>query len=267
MGDNDDISKAEGLLKLLIPGNGGSKSFANLPTGPERQLMGSYFCSHCRRTCRHYVYTQAARSDLWQDGRGLHRTHHLMKMMPSVYVYECLECDTKNYATLMLIESEPTLSIRSEVEGGIRTDHTPPAVAYYLDEANRAQKAGAKSAAAAMYRAALEQILFEQGFVNGMLKAKIDDLGSRLAAGTAPDWAKQSHKELFTLLKNIGDGSIHPNGGEISKQLEIDEELLSVIEVVLDRLLTAIYERPVIEEKERLRLVRAAETLVKPKAK
>jgi hypothetical protein len=69
--------------------------------------------------------------------------------------------------------------------GGVSTPNTPAAVAYYLDQAERSQAVGALSAAVAMYRAALEQLLFDQGYRDGMLAQKITKL---IADEKPPRW-------------------------------------------------------------------------------
>jgi hypothetical protein len=89
--------------------------------------------------------------------------------------------------------------------GGLSTPNTPPPVAYYLDQAHRARSVGALSAAAAMYRAALDQILFEQGFTEGTLGPKIGALEK-----ANPRWLANLDPAYLTVIKQIGDGAITP---------------------------------------------------------
>ena len=61
-------------------------------------------------------------------------------------------------------ERGASLALFPHVGGGIATPNTPPKVSYFLDQAYKAQGGGAITAAVVMYRAALEQILKNQGF-------------------------------------------------------------------------------------------------------
>lgn len=108
----------------------------------------------------------------------------------------------------------PELAVLQSCRGGLTTPQTPPAVAYYLDQAQRAQSVSARSAAVAMYRPALEHLLYEQGYKKGMLGTKLTDLEKDIAAGTAPKWAAELDTEFLALLKELGNASIHPNDGE-----------------------------------------------------
>ncbi len=56
------------------------------------------------------------------------------------------------------------LALFPHVGGGIATPNTPPKVSYFLDQAYKAEGGSAITAAVVMYRAALEQILKNQGF-------------------------------------------------------------------------------------------------------
>ena len=70
----------------------------------------------------------------------------------------------------------PDLVVLPSQPGGLRTQHTPESVAFYLDQAQRAESVGARSGAAAMYRGALEHLLFEQGYRQAMLGPKLERL-------------------------------------------------------------------------------------------
>ena len=60
----------------------------------------------------------------------------------------------------------------------------------------------------------------------------------------AKKWAMNLDTELLTYLKNIGDGAIHPNDGDITKQSELDNELLVQIQKAFRVLLYLVYEVP-----------------------
>jgi hypothetical protein len=136
-------------------------------------------------------------------------------------------------------------------------------VKYYLDQASLAESVGAKSAAAAMYRAALDQILYEQGFKDGTCGVKLKHLTAAVEAGTAPAWANTIERDFLTLLKEIGDGSIHPNDGDVSRQQVIDTRVLAAIHQTMSHLLYHVYEQPHIVSQRREALA-AASKMLKP---
>jgi Domain of unknown function (DUF4145) len=70
-----------------------------------------------------------------------------------------------------------------------------------------------------MYRSALETLLYEQNYKNGMLDAKIKAL---LADAKPPAWRDQADPEYLEALKQIGNGAVHPGDGNIERQQAID---------------------------------------------
>jgi hypothetical protein len=108
-----------------------------------------------------------------------------------------------------------------------------------------------------MGRAALEQLLFEQKF-DGMLGAQIKELLRRKEAGTAPSWAQSMDLAYVDALKEIGNGAIHSNGGNVDLQATIDEGLLNDIEAVIEFLLEEVYERPARDRERKHRLTTSA---------
>lgn len=142
------------------------------------------------------------------------------------------------------------LAILKNAYGGSVTENTPKKVKYYLDQAYRSRMLSALSAAMAMYRSALEWILYEQGYKNGMLGAKISKLGEDISNNIAPKWANDMSVELLTAIKNIGNGVMHTNDGHISKQQQIDDSLIELVDVVFAELLDVIYEQPIRRSKK-----------------
>ena len=90
-------------------------------------------------------------------------------LIPSLYQFVCLQCKAEFVSLIHAAPDGPRLAFFSSYGSGIRTPNTPAGVAFYLDQAYRARAVGANSAAIAMYRGALEQLLFEQGFRKSML--------------------------------------------------------------------------------------------------
>jgi hypothetical protein len=126
-------------------------------------------------------------------------------------------------------------------DGG-RLSALPPAVAFYLDQAYRAEAAGARSAAVAMYRGALEHLLFEQGYEDGMLGKKLEKLEEDVGAGTAPTWARDLETEFLTVLKDLGNAAIHPNDGDVSRHAELDADPLARVKETFLHVLFLVYE-------------------------
>ena len=45
-------------------------------------------------------------------------------------------------------------------------------------------------------------------------------------------------------IKEIGNGAMHTNNGDINKQKDIDNDLIEIVDVVFAELLDKIYEQP-----------------------
>ncbi|RCX15550.1 hypothetical protein DFR58_113133 [Anaerobacterium chartisolvens] len=78
-----------------------------------------------------------------------------------------------------------------------------------------------------------------------MLNSKIKDLEKDINDGTGKEWTKSLDKDLFSYIKDLGNGSIHPNGGDISKQSTFDDDLVVSIDLLFREFLDEIYEKPI----------------------
>ena len=165
--------------------------------------------------------------------------------IPIIFYLECLQCKSKAYLIIYENAEEQKSIILYEKAGGCTSKNAPDGVKYYLNEAYQSRIIGAQSASMSMYRAALDFLLYEQGFTQGMLGKKISDLESAISNNRAPKWASEIDMEFFKVIKEIGNSSIHPNDGDICKQKEIDEKLLNVVDIVFLELLDKIYEQPI----------------------
>lgn len=159
-----------------------------------------------------------------------------------MFVLHCSQCLTEFTALAYPGPGGQALAIFPSVLGGLRTPHTPDGVAFYLDQAHRAQSVGAYSAAIAMYRGALEHVLFEEGYRTGMLGTKIGALNTDVAAGKGPKWAREMDRDFLDVLKDLGNGAIHPNDGDVTKQVELDATLVSMVQDTFLCLLFLAYE-------------------------
>jgi hypothetical protein len=176
---------------------------------------------------------------------------------PSAHQLSCVQCSTQVLAVIFSGPSGSQLALLRPTLCGA-TAHTPPAVAYYLDQAARAQGVGALSAAVVMYRSALEHLLHDQGFKEDMCGKKIAALEKGVKDGTAPRWARDLNPEDLRVLNRLGNGAVHTNGGDITKQQEIDHDLVTAVALTFEGLLEMVYERPKKDEERRKRLAEAA---------
>lgn len=187
-----------------------------------------------------------------QSPEALTDQQPVAKPAPALYSAVCLQCD---HAYLLVVHTGPDgaqIAALPSSYGGLATPRTPKAVAYYLDQANRARSVGALSAAAAMYRAALDQLLFHEGFQNGTLGTKLRDLE---AASPPPRWYGDLDPAYLTVINWIGSGAIHPNDGDVDRQKVLDREITEAVDALFTEILDLVYERPE-KKKERLSTVK-----------
>jgi hypothetical protein len=107
-----------------------------------------------------------------------------------------------------------------------------------------------------MYRAALEHVLFLAGYTDGTCGRKLNELERDLASGAArlPHWARELTTDDLRLLKDLGDGAVHPNDGDVTKQAALDRQLLIAVSLTFAALLDAAYERPAAEDARKKKL-------------
>jgi hypothetical protein len=163
-------------------------------------------------------------------------------LTPSLWNYTCRQCASTFTSLIYKGPKGQSIAVLPSCYGGLSTPNTPDSVAYYLDQANRAKSVSANSAAMAMYRAALDHILFEQGYTKGMLGARLNELEKDISNKKATRWAMDLETEFLNYLKEFGNESIHTNDGDITKQEKIDNDLLSKVDIVFSMLLFRIYE-------------------------
>ncbi len=166
------------------------------------------------------------------------------QIIPAVFYYSCAQCAIRFTAIVYRGPEGASLPVLPSCHGGLTTPHTPKGVAYYLDQANRAQSVGANSSAVAMFRGALENLLFEQGYQTGMLGTKLNQLEENIKRGAAPKWAMEIDTDFLQVMKDLGNASIHPNDGDVEKQKLLDNGLISKMKSTFNLLLFLVYELP-----------------------
>jgi hypothetical protein len=160
---------------------------------------------------------------------------------PVVVKIVCVQC---RMPQILVVHAGPSGMelIRLQVSyGGLSTPHAPESVSYYVDQAQRSEAIGALSAAVAMYRSALEQLLYDQGFTKGTLAAKID---AAEKCKPPPRWLRDLHPEFLRALKDLGNAAVHPNDGDVERQQLLDRALLLQVRELFEELLDEVYELP-----------------------
>lgn len=218
-----------------------------------RHFEGDLFCCQCGASRNHNV-NYISGSETFRHGTTAETVE--FDEFPLIYSATCLQC--KSTAFLILYSGPNGLDfvVLRDTYGGVFTKNTPTEVKYYLDQAFRCKSVNALSASMTMYRAALEWILYEQGYTRGMLGAKISSLEQDIKNLKGPEWALQLNSDFLFSLKQLGNGAIHPNDGLIDLQQNFDKNLLSIVDVVFSELLDLIYEQPV-RRKENLVLLQS----------
>lgn len=238
MADNEalDLTQISGLLKAL-------ESRGYIPGRPVDGIgaFDGTFCPSCGATRRMQLS-----SSLWPM-----ETEYVAEIdqtlfsfntdtaTPAAFVAQCLQCQEAITILVARGPDGPEIVALPSTYGGLSTPNTPKPVAFYLDQAQRCQSVGALSAAVSMYRAALEQLLYEQGNTDGMLKKKINDL---IADQKPPRWRDQLDPAFLEAMKDLGNAAIHPNDGDISKQAAFHAGLLREVRSLFEELLEEVYE-------------------------
>jgi hypothetical protein len=224
----------------------------------EEFVVGQLYCPKCADSRRMRVSVQSTTD----EKPSLNTAEALGKLVPSLFLLHCVQCSAEFTAVVHHGPDGPALCILPSVRGGLSTSHSPEGVLFYLDQAQRAVSAGAHSAAVAMYRGALDQLLFEQGYTDRMLGAKLAALEKHVATGKGPAWAKEVDHDFLQVLKDLGNGSIHSNDGDTKRQHALDSELIGQVQDTLQLLLFLVYEVPH-EKKSRLDSLKAKAALLK----
>ncbi len=259
------IDNVDGMVESIVLNSQMQSCVSDGETEVNHQIMAHYFedelfCPVCGASRRQKVEKFSS----YQIFDIIEPEHKIeFKQFPIVHIATCLQCSTKTTMVLYEGPERLELAILRNAYGGCVTENTPKEVKYYLDQAYRARMLSALSAAMAMYRSALEWILYEQGYKNGMLGAKISKLEDDISNNIAPRWANDMPVELLTAIKNIGNGAMHTNGGDISKQQQIDGSLIELVDIVFTELLDVIYEQPIRRSKNLKKLESVANNLSK----
>ena len=175
----------------------------------------------------------------------------------TIFSHICRQCGSETFVIRHNIDGKETLSFVYSTKLGYSSSYVVDSVNYYMGQAFISKTAGAYSSSMAMYRAALECILFDQGFKNGNLFNKIKEFEKN-----RPDWSNELDNEFMDIIRELGNDSVHPNEGDIDIQKKFDEDSLGDVELTLIQLIEKAYVQPAMQ-KERLNHLRAKVTSVR----
>lgn len=163
---------------------------------------------------------------------------------------KCLQCQTEAIGLLKKSDNacDERLQLYWPIVANLATPRTPPAVAYYLEQASLCLSVRAYTAAVVMFRSALEHLLHQQNYQKGMLGNRLNALLCDVEAEKAPKWAREIDHAYLDVINKLGNGAIHANDGDSSKQQALDEELLIGLEYAFGQILEVVYERPAKDE-------------------
>jgi hypothetical protein len=251
-----DLATLEGLSVALDP------KIRHELTSDDLGSWDGTFCSGCGER-RRMQLVRLHRGDSWEptpqrspEGEPLPPICEMRE--PSLFGAICLQCES--VLTLLVYRGPdgPAVVALPDTYGGLATPNTPDGVAYYLDQAQRSQAVGALSGAVAMYRAALEHLLHEQGYTTGMLSARITAL---MNDPTPPTWRDQLGRDYLDAINRLGNAAIHANNGDVQQQAVLDAELLLEVRELFVELLDDIYEQPVKKASRLARIQQAAASI------
>lgn len=170
---------------------------------------------------------------------------------PALFHLLCTQCAAPYLLLVMKTGDAHRVLVLPELPGQCGHPHTPTIVAFYLDQARQSRAIGAFVAAITMYRAALEHLLYEQGYTKRTLGPKIQELAEAVEDGTAPQWARDLDPAYLTVIKDLGNASIHPNEGNVDDHAAVAGDLILQVDALFDEILEAVYELPA-QRQERL---------------
>lgn len=164
----------------------------------------------------------------------------------SIYVHICRQCHNETFLIRHTVDGKPTLTFLYSTALQYDTSCVPEGINYYMGQAFKSKSVGAYSAAMAMYRSALEFLLYESGFDENRLVDKIKSFEDK-----PPDWATSLSSQFMGIIRELGNDSVHPNRGNISEQEKFDFDMLEAVEITLNELIERAY---ILPQKERDRL-------------
>ncbi|MCL4464925.1 MAG: hypothetical protein M1401_01010 [Chloroflexi bacterium] len=242
------VDELPGLMRIL------ESNWAELAGGEaSRVVAGCMYCPRCDGDRAMRIAVRYASGLM--EGRSVVLPGAPPEFVPALIALTCVQCNAAFTAVIYGQEDGPTLAVLPARHATLSTRHTSPPVAFYLDQAKRAESAGAASASLAMYRVALEGLLAEQGYMTGSLGLRLHQLAKGVETGAAPKWALELEPEFHAVLQRIGESPTSLLVGDANGQLRRDSEILALLDDTFRMLLFLVYEVPH-EKSERLKALR-----------
>lgn len=246
--DRLPLDDVHGLMRVL------QHFWSQLAAGEaSRVVAGRLFCPRCNAERPMRVAVRYANG--MQDGKSVVLPGTPPELVPALVDLACVQCNAPFLALIYENDGSPAMVVLPNRQSSPATPHTSPAVAYYLDQAKRAQSAGAASAAVAMFRQALECLLSEEGYLTGSLGLRLHQLAKGVESGSAPKWALELEPEFHAVFRRMGESPLNLREGDAQKQLALDDELLPLLDETFRMLLFLVFEVPS-EKSERLAALR-----------
>jgi hypothetical protein len=230
-------------------------------------IYGRHWCPTCRRENR--FSTKVEKTNINHDftkevlrskaSPGAHPTWEkisdsLNKIDGSLFSIVCANCHHAGRMLIQKISGQISGLVFFDEYNSIATENTPEEVKYYLEQAQACHSVKAFSATFAMYRTALDAILFGQGYSTGMVGEKIKALEKDIKNETAPPWSKFIGIEFLKVIKNLGNSSLHISAEDISSEKNIETADIKEVELAMGKMLFEIYEKNKEEEASLSRL-------------
>lgn len=162
---------------------------AGLDKAQQFEIYGRHWCPNCKRENR--FSTSIARATINQkfasgvprakaitstsgyDGSWENIADKIDRFQGSQFSMQCSNCHQSGRILVQKIAGQVSALVFFDQGNSIATANTPDAVKYYLEQAYACYAVKAFSAALAMYRTALDAILFGEGYRDGMVGKKI----------------------------------------------------------------------------------------------
>jgi hypothetical protein len=224
--DEHDLATLDGLTAAV------AEASVSTFRSQVREHLGTWsgtYCAHCGDH-RRMALDRLFWVDRWADGVATEQNRVVLAPAeapsPALFTAVCLQCE--HPMTLVVFPGPQGVQLVAlpSTYGGLSTPHTPESVAFYLDQAQKSQAMGALSAAVAMYRAALEHVLHEQGYTDGMLGKRIADL---MADEKPPEWRGRLGEDYFGVINKLANAAIHANNGDVKQQTVFDAARLPAV--------------------------------------
>lgn len=206
---------------------------------------GSIHCHTCSGECR-------------VDAHRLALAYQGSILRSATFFLICRQCGGTTTAVLYPIVGDDFGLALLHDKFGDAPANSPLGLAYYLDQARRSEAAGARSAAIAMYRSALDHVLHDQGFTSGTVAEKIAALEDHRDRGPgAPAWLDDLDADFLAVIKELAAASTDPDVVPVPARVAADRDLVRVMEATFAALLDLVYLRDA-RQKEYLARLQAA---------